>query len=234
MAVEESSKRLYRIMDFSRVVQIFEKKELYFAKPSTWEDPYEQRIKHSKDHAIFAQCWSELGISDAMWRIYSQNGMGVRISTTADKIVAVMKAACKEKGYKYRVRSVEYKSQVAINIEAKAIANELRQAFNISRATDMLYLKRDAFRHENEWRATFLALSEDRVSDKKGLAVKIDPHEFIDRILLDPRAPEELVSAFKYYFKSKLKFKGEVARSVLYKSPPPFEIEDDVINIEDL
>ncbi|MCS4260221.1 DUF2971 family protein [Pseudomonas protegens] len=234
MAVEENSKRLYRIMDFSRVVQIFEKKELYFAKPSTWEDPYEQRIKHSKDHAIFAQCWSELGISDAMWRIYSQNGMGVRISTTAEKIVAVMKAACKEKGYKYRVRSVEYKSQVAINIEAKAIASELRQEFNISRATDMLYLKRDAFRHENEWRATFLALSEDRASDKKGLAVKIDPHVFIDRILLDPRAPEELVSAFKYYFKSKLKFKGEVSRSVLYKSPPPFEIEDDVINIEDL
>jgi len=234
MADEAGTKRLYRILDFARVVQIFERGELYFAKPSTWEDPYEQRIKHSKDHALFAQCWSELGISDAMWRIYSQNGMGVRISTTTEKLVGVMKAACKEKGYKYRVKEVEYKSQSAINVEAKKIAADLRGAFNVSRAADMLYLKRDAFRHENEWRATFLALSEDRASDKKGLAIKIDPHGFIDRILLDPRAPDELVSAFKYYFKSKIKFRGEVARSVLYKSPPPFEIEDDVINIEDL
>lgn len=33
---------IYRIMDFSRAVQIFENKELYFINPAAWEDPYEK------------------------------------------------------------------------------------------------------------------------------------------------------------------------------------------------
>ncbi|UVL42389.1 DUF2971 domain-containing protein [Pseudomonas sp. B21-040] len=234
MAVDTGSKPLYRIMDFSRVVQIFEKQELYFAKPSTWEDPYEQRIKHPKDHALFAQCWCQLGISDAMWRIYSQNGMGVRISTTVDKLTAVLKAACKANQYKYRVREVVYKSQKSLNYQAKKITDELREVFDVRRAADMLYMKRDAFSHESEWRATLLALSEDRASDKKGLTIPVDPHGFIDRILLDPRAPEELVNAFQYYFKNKLQFKGPVVRSVLYKVPEYFDVEEDVLSIEDI
>lgn len=234
MAVDNSSKPLYRIMDFSRVVQIFEKNELYFAKPNTWDDPYEQRLKHSKDHALFAQCWCQLGISDAMWRIYSQNGMGVRISTTVGKLTAVLKSACREKEYRYRVREVTYRSQKSLNFQTAKIVSELRESFDIRRAADILYMKRDAFSHESEWRATLLALSEDRASEKKGLTIPVDPHAFIDRILLDPRAPDELVSAFQFYFKNKLKFKGLVQRSVLYKAPKCFEIDDDSISIEDI
>lgn len=30
--------RLYRIMDFSRVVQLFEREELYFSYPTAWDD----------------------------------------------------------------------------------------------------------------------------------------------------------------------------------------------------
>ena len=52
MASAEQPNKLYRIMDFSKVVQIFETQSLYFANPSCWKDPYEQRIKHSSDHAL--------------------------------------------------------------------------------------------------------------------------------------------------------------------------------------
>ncbi|WP_433589654.1 DUF2971 domain-containing protein [Pseudomonas koreensis] len=225
---------LYRTMDFSRVVQIFENKELYFVNPSVWDDPYEERIKHSKNHALFAQCWCQLGISDAMWRIYSQNGMGVRISTTKEKLESALKSLAREKNYKYRVRKVVYKSQKKFEVEAAKIAKELSQDFDIHRAVDMLYLKRDAFRHESEWRATLFFPNEKDIGGAKAIKLPIDPHSFIDRILLDPRAPDELVDAFKFYFKNKVKFRGEVVRSQLYKAPRQLKVEYDDISIEDL
>lgn len=234
MSEKREVQNLYRIMDFTRVVQIFEKGELYFAKPSSWEDPYEQRIKHAKDHAIFSQCWAENPVSDAMWRIYSQHGTGVRISTTVNKLTEVMKEACKVHGYKRRLLPVEYKPQKYIDEQARKIASELGVEFNISRATDIIYLKRDAFSHETEWRATFFTPNESREVKKSGISIKVDPHKLIHRILLDPRAPDELVKAFKFYFREKLGFKGKLGRSVLYKVPDPYVVENNEISVEDL
>lgn len=234
LSIKSKGVNLYRTLDFSRVVQIFEKKELYFVNPSVWEDPCEERIKHSKNHALFAQCWCERGVSDAMWRIYSQNGMGVRISTTKEKLEAALKGLAKEKKYKYRVRKVVYKTQKEFEKEAVKITNELSTGFDVSRAVDMLYMKRDAFSHESEWRATLFFPDEKEIGGKKAVTIPIDPHSFIDRILLDPRAPDELVEAFKFYFKRKIKFRGEVLRSQLYKSPRLLKVDSEEISIDDL
>lgn len=220
------SLRLYRILDFTRVVQIFEKKELYFANPGSWEDPYEKRIKHSKNHAIFAQCWSSAPISDAMWRIYSQNGMGVRISTTTEKLSSTLKESAKLKNYRYRVAEVRYETVGDLDLEARKIGAELNERFLISRAIDALYMKRQAFDHEKEWRSILYSKSAKISQEHKGFAVPVEPHEFIDRILLDPRAPDELVRAFKFFFKSHLGFEGNIQRSALYKSPEQIEIDE--------
>lgn len=234
MISESKTMRLYRIMDFCRVVQIFEKEEIYFAKPSAWDDPYEQRIRHAKDHAIFAQCWGRKPTSDAMWRIYSQHGTGVRISTTVDKLTEVMRSACKLHGYRRRLDRVEYKTQKEIDDLTKKLVAELRANFNIGRATDLLYMKRDAFSHETEWRAALFTPEASREVEKNGITIKVDPHDFIDRILLDPRAPDEIVSAFEFYFKNKLGFEGKVTRSVLYKVPDLYVVEDNSVGVDDL
>lgn len=234
MAVKKEITNLYRIMDFSRVVQLFEKKELYFANPSTWDDPYEQLIKHSKDHALFGQCWSRTHSSDALWRIYSKDGMGVRISTTEERFRQVIQSGVDGKGYKYRLRKVDYVSQLRLNRKAKSIAASLQNLFDVGEAVDILYVKREAFSHENEWRATLYCPSEMKADGKKGITIPVDPHYFIKGILLDPRASDEIVDAFIFYFKSKLGFKGEVARSVLYKKPKGYEIKGDVLSIDDL
>lgn len=234
LSIKNQSINLYRTLDFSRAVQIFERRELYFVNPSMWDDPCEERIKHSKNHALFAQCWCELGVSDAMWRIYSQNGMGVRISTTKEKLETALKALAKEEKYKYRVKKVAYKTQSEFEAEASKIANDLNEDFDVSRAVDMLYLKRDAFKHESEWRATLFFPNEIDIAGKKAVTVPIDPHDFIDRILLDPRAPDELVDSFKYFFKNKIKFKGEVARSQLYRTPRLLKVNYEEISVEDL
>ncbi|MCV4267289.1 DUF2971 domain-containing protein [Pseudomonas capsici] len=217
--------KLYRIMDFTRVVQIFESKTLYFAHPNTWDDPYEQMLKHPMDHAIFAQCWGRLGISDAMWRIYSKNGMGVRISTSPAKLRTTIKESTRAHGLKYRLKPVKYKSQLTLRNEAKKIEADLKECYTVPRAVDMLYMKRDAFRHETEWRATIYSASEDRKIQKSGITISVDPHYLIDNILLDPRAPDELISAFKFYFEKKIKFTGKITRSVLYKTPKIINVD---------
>jgi hypothetical protein len=169
-----------------------------------------------------------------MWRIYSQHGMGVRISTTVEKLSAVMRSACKSNGYRRRLRSVEYRTQKEIDELTRTMADELRVEFDIARATDALYMKRAAFSHETEWRATLFTPEASREVDKKGINIKVDPHDFVDGILLDPRAPAELVDAFEFYFKNKLGFKGSVTRSALYKVPDQYFVEDGPVDSNDL
>ena len=221
-----SAGRLYRILDFSRAVQIFESESLFFARPATWEDPYETPVLHQSSHALFAQCWCQLGVSDAMWRIYSPHHMGVRISTSTKKLAAAVQASTRKLGYGWKAGPVAYKTQYVLNQEVQAIAKQLKRKFDLAKAVEMLYLKRDAFAHESEWRATLYCPDADPRDEEPGIAVGVNPHTFIDSILLDPRAPQELVDAFTYYFKEKLKFKGRVSRSVLYKSPQRIQLVD--------
>ncbi len=221
-----SSGRLYRILSFDRVVQIFEKRELYFAHPSSWSDPYEVRLHHASSHQVFGQCWCTRGVSDAMWRIYSANHLGVRISTSTRKLREILQPSVKALGYTLRLGEVRYESQHDITEEIRDIRNDLKEKFDVARAVDALFLKRDAFDHESEYRAV---IHNPTVADGEilaGLKLPIDPHKLIDSILLDPRAPDELADALGFYFKEKIKFNKRVTRSVLYKSPTPLIVGD--------
>lgn len=221
-----SAGRLYRILDFSRAVQIFESRSLYFAHPQVWEDPYEVSIEHQGSHALFAQCWCRLGVSDAMWRIYSPNQMGVRISTSTKKLSEALRGAVLASGYELKTGAVEYLSQHDLRVRIREIAESLKGEFDLATAVKALYVKREAFTHESEWRATVFCPDASPGSVKKGVSVAVNPHKLIDSILLDPRAPQELVDAFTFYFKERLNFKGRVSRSVLYKSPKRIQVFD--------
>ena len=210
-------KYLYRILDFPRVVQIFEKGELFFAHPSTWEDPYEHH-SHKHSGSLFAQCWSRNAVSDAMWRIYSPHHLGVRIRTTPRELAkAVQTFTRSHRGYSWHSKEVEYHKQTPLKAKFQVLRSRIDK--DLSNGAELLYHKRDAFAHEAEWRASIFC-SEDRPTDpKEGLRVKVDPHEFIGNIFLDPRAPNEIVAAFSFYFKNKLKFEGAVEKSALYRAP---------------
>jgi hypothetical protein len=220
-----SAGRLYRIVSFDRAVQIFEREELHFAHPSSWGDPYEVRLQHSASHQFFGQCWCTRGVSDAMWRIYSPSHLGVRISTSTRKLRQALAPQVDALNLVMRLEPVNYESQHTINSEMRDIRDDLRAQFNTYRAMDALFLKRDAFDHEAEYRVVIHnpAGTEDGARD--GIKLKVNPHRLIDSILLDPRAPKELGEAFRFFFKEKIKFKGRVAPSVLYKTQVPIVVE---------
>ncbi|HGM5919470.1 TPA: DUF2971 domain-containing protein [Stenotrophomonas maltophilia] len=226
MSEKKSSGSIYRIMDFARVVELFSANELYFASPSEWDDPYEKRSIPLNGGGVFAQCWCQLAASDAMWRIYSQHGMGVRISTFPTKLEEQVTAEIMKDGLKWRGGPVAYLPQSKLDEKCRALAGRLRQDSKAKHAVEMLYMKREAFQHESEWRATVYHPVKKGGRGGNGIKVRVDAHSLVNRILLDPRAPDALVDAFRFYFEKKLKFKGKVGRSVLYKSPEPFDSDD--------
>ena len=86
---------LYRYISFETFVGMVQKNALTFVLPSVWDDPQEDfpfvRLINQKKSAVemafliaihnktYAQSWSELSESDAMWRIYAYNNRAVRI-----------------------------------------------------------------------------------------------------------------------------------------------------------
>lgn len=210
-------------MQYHHVVQMFTNGKLYFSHPSKWDDPYETRVKHAWEKMLYAQCWCKRSMSDAMWRIYSQNLTSLRIRTSKFKLENAMRDFCAaNKGYLRRVQEVSYLSTSLLNDKTHQLATSLRNAEGkqaISAAADILCFKRNAFDHEAEVRAILYCPSKDNVIPKPGISIDIKVHEFVDSILIDPRAPDELVDTFVHYFKDVLGFKGVVARSALYKGP---------------
>lgn len=167
---------------------------------------------------MFAQCWCMNGVSDAMWRIYSPNNLSVRIRTTRTKLRKAMDGVGKL-GYKRRIKNVEYVSTINLTERARNIAQSLKLKFNPSEAADLLFLKRNAFQHEDEVRALIYCENAPRDALLRGQSLKIDGHELVESILLDPRVPKHFAAAMKAYLQGAVGFKGIVQKSALYGEP---------------
>ena len=209
---------LYRIMPLRHMVDLFESRELYFASPSSWDNPYERVLKHKGSDFAFAQCWCTKAVSDAMWRIYSPDRASVRIRSTRAKVLAVGARIKATTHATFRLDEVTYKSAKEMDSELASIATELKAGFTMKRATDALFLKRDAFDYEAEVRAiAFLQPKKDTVP-QSNLRVHIDPHALVDSILFDPRADSTYVKIVTHFLRTKLAFDGSISRSALYRA----------------
>lgn len=217
---------LYRIASFDKAVDILTSRKLYFAHPSTWDDPYERVLKHDRAKAIFAQCWCRKALSDAMWRIYSSNGLGVRIGTTRQRLHAALSVAKVSQKINFKIQNVEYLYQEELDVELKKAKDSLAANYTFANAVEPLFLKRKAFDHEQETRvlvydnSTYL-----KDEDTKGITIDIEPFDVITSIWIDPRAPEAYVDAYKFYLKKRLGFPGTVEKSRLYLVPNQLSIE---------
>ena len=207
------------------MVDILTSGKLYFAHPSTWDDPYERILKHDRAKAIFAQCWCRKALSDAMWRIYSPNGLGVRIGTTRQRLHSALAAAKGKDKINYRIQNVEYLYQEDLDDRLQDARSSLKANYTFTNAAQSLFLKRKAFDHERETRVVVYDRKCLDLPESKGITINIEPAEVITSIWIDPRAPDAFVSAYKYYIKKKLKFPGTVEKSRLYIVPNELSIE---------
>lgn len=141
-------KSIYRFMSFESFVDLVLREKISLVHPTLWDDPMElsiyQRACGQDDvvedaikllqYKTFAQSWTELCESDAMWRIYSHNNMSIRICS-----------------------SIEYFSSIKnLDIRRVIYTDDIDEAiYKYKQEKDYLQLlaiKRKVFEHEHEVR----------------------------------------------------------------------------------
>lgn len=96
----------------------------------------------------YAQCWTKLKESDAMWRIYSYNNHSVRIRTTQDLIRNILNEALDKDFYDFTIREVIYDDIP----EKDLLREQLLQMRESKDVYEPYFHKRLAFEHEKECR----------------------------------------------------------------------------------
>ena len=84
---------------------------------------------------------------------------------------------------------------------------------------EQLFIKRLAFDHERETRVVIFDGDSLSGEVKKGIFVEVEPFDLLTSIWIDPRAPDEIVKAYRFYLQNELRFTGKVERSALYSVP---------------
>ena len=122
--------KIYRIFTFDRFKELIESNELVLVNPEMWDDPFENFFL--KANAIdgqgntvdfsnlrkmwYGQCWTKNEDTDAMWRIYSPDKNGVRISTTVRKLFnTIYNKNDKFASLKYFIGNVNYQTKDELN-----------------------------------------------------------------------------------------------------------------------
>ena len=243
---------IYRYLPLKYIKQLLEKHVLYFNNVLNWEDPYENFL--FKQNVVtetgtlfrinkfcpvyFGQCWTTLSESDAMWRIYSVKmddlKLGVRkLDDVAIKIKIEsesMENSIRDKfhfskGYEVKCGSVNY-------TESEEILDAVKYAYHMefSNIQNMfltsLFIKREAFKHEQEYRFVVQIPRNDQKSKGKGIEIPFDTANIYE-FVVDPRLSD---STYEQIVKS-LQRSGvdyhKIAKSKLYEPIKKYMINVD-------
>ena len=158
---KELDKHIYRIISVERLIELFSTNRNTLVKPREWDDPYENFILSSKikltsgkvveynyHNRFYGQCWTLNRASDAMWRIYSPNGNGVRIRTTIRKMAeSIYSIQPKMPEVKFCLGKVDYLSKNKLYGVANTTFDDSGVA--VDNLFYSLLVKRKAFKHED-------------------------------------------------------------------------------------
>ena len=222
---EKLDTTIYRIFPIHRFLEILDTNKLTLVKPKLWDDPFENALLSSTfimsgeetsieaRNSVYGQCWTWHRESDAMWRIYSPNKDGIRVSTTPRKLLTALHEEI-ERFEKVRgfLGQVQYATSKDLINKFQKI--ELLKTDGSGIAESLLY-KRKAFQHENEVRLIYLG--QDGLRQEDIFKFDIEPTELFDVLLFDPRINPYLKKAYKSQILKKGKF--EFRRSSLYEAP---------------
>lgn len=237
---KELDKTIYRIISLERLLELFATERNTLVKPKYWEDVFENfilkspvklrsgdMVQYNYHDRMYGQCWSLHKASDAMWRIYSSDKKGLRIRTTIRKLLSSLKEAQTSLAeFRCRVGKVEYLSDKELMRVANSTFDD--SGVGVDEIFRSLLIKRRAFIHENEVRAIYQEIDNDSYSSDL-YQYQINPHEFIEQIMIDPRRSYKEFRMIKEVIQIATGYQGEIKRSLLYTLPK--EIVLDVTDI---
>lgn len=244
--------RIYRIFGIERLFQLINEETLALLAPRKWEDPYEKALQDlletKNKFKIYGLCWSSRSRSDALWRIYSPNKLGVRVSTTIGRVIDSIRDSHEFNNDNLFVGAVSYlpettryhdklfdfgKNKLSLSAEdfsrpivtmSDAIKDMIKdkEAQHRRKAEDIakiFLVKRKAFDHESEVR--FIYVDRNNVNNMDGvLKIKIDPVKLISAIQFDPRMKDDIYNSLKKALLANVAAGNiRISKSDLYKSP---------------
>ncbi len=205
----EKDTKVYRYISLEDFISMTESKLTHFTRVINWEDSWEAPLRYlprifddgkpevpqyDRSEEYYAQCWTLLPESDAMWRIYSSDNRGIRITSTIGKF---------EKITNPRVlfcAKVFYYDELE---EALSFAHMNKGRASVIR--DGL-VKRSSFKHEEEFRFIFLNVHpmvdlDESLRRVPYYPIEFDPIQYIEDITIDPRASDYYLGIVKSYCK---------------------------------
>ncbi len=220
---------LYRFLPFRRLLGLLQSDGLYVGRTAAWEDTYENFLAKAKitlhgqplnyrgyiDN-YFGQSWTLCAESDALWRIYSPDKTGVRISVKAADLEAVCLAADNKSQFKSfsSIRPVAYLEQEEIHEWMCEVCKKFIP--HMDDLVDSLFIKRKAFEHEREARLVIKRyVRDENTPPEKCLIIPVDANSFIQEIMFDPRLSKEDASLHETVLKA-VGFRGAISQSQLY------------------
>jgi hypothetical protein len=199
--IEDWDQDIYRIFSEKRLLNMLVAKENGLVRPSAWEDPFENFfLKHggvmpdgtpidfsNLADGWYGQCWTTQRESDAMWRIYSHGKDGVRVRTTARKLLSSIWKDEPFASLKYFIGGVQYKTRQFIEglVRDMSLADVALGGQSASFAETLL-IKRPEFEHEHEVRLLFHD-AEHQFSTRSVWTHPFDVNSLVTEITLDPR-----------------------------------------------
>jgi ssDNA-specific exonuclease RecJ len=233
---EDPDIKIWRYMDFSKLLSLLDKKALFFSRADKLIDPFEGSFSCfnvemrsevykgkipqenlNKIYSIFKKfreytlinCWHMNDFeSFAMWKLYSANNQGIAIQSTFTRLTECFKLA-KETVFIGKVKYIDYTK------DWMPEGNTMYPFIH----------KRKSFEYENELRALIQSFpTNDKAFDfcvelfKNGSYIDVDIHTLIQNVYVCPTAPDwflDLVmSSIKQYG-----FEFKVIKSSLNEDP---------------
>ncbi len=201
--ITDLDQKIYRIFSYQRFKELVTKNELVLVNPSKWDDPFENFFLNTEvdcgnneiatldsiANSWYGQCWTTNSDTDAMWRIYSSDKDGIRVSTTVRKLFSSIFNSSDPKAWlKYFIGLVEYKKQQEI---ISFLNNTTFMDISIGGQNDnfakLLCIKRTEFSHESEVRLLINDV-ENNIGVNGCYKIPFSVNKVLDTVCIDPRA----------------------------------------------
>ena len=175
-------KEIYRYISFESFVDMIQRQCLNFVHPTTWEDPQEllpyklwledfQKKNPGKVFDIllheirmiklYAQCWTCIDESDALWRIYSYNNFSIRISIDVEDVYKLGNV------YYHQVIYTDDFNNLSSRIEYDKIFCIKRNAFSHEQEVRLLYEHKFRDTDDFQYQAITMLMKHDVIQDEK-------------------------------------------------------------------
>lgn len=206
-------------MDFTKYVDLLDKRKLYFCRLDKLDDPYEGAFPSNGFSYLpiietteqirkfnFINCWHMNNYeSAAMWSIYLKTNNGIAIQTTFQQLKQSFQLT-QEDIYLSIVKYHDYDQKSYHDLIKENLWSEGAMGSTIM----PLIFKRKSFEYENELRAIYIDLPMELDNEKaqlrnlgNGKSININIETLIEKIYISPKADswfKDLVSSVTYKY----------------------------------